>query len=399
MRGEVSKRRAVYFSQDKPLAVTAKAALVVLLTAAVLCFPCEAQAPEQFADISARAAQARDAGNLPQAIDLYKQATQLKPDWQEGWWYLGVLEYSANQYPPAIDAFTHLLQMTPTAVPAMAMRGLCEFETAQYDDALRDLEQAVAHGAANDPHNEQIIRYHLAQLLTRAGRFQAALDQYQVFAKREIENPDLFAGVGLAGIQDRWLVSEIPAQDRTMIEAAGHAMYPLLAGHSMEASYRFAELFARYPNTPGLHYFYGFLLYPHDDASLTIDQFQRELVVAPDNQMARAFLAFMLMIDGCYPEAQAEAERVLAAQPATGGRAETSRAIAEIALGRALVETGAKPGAASEDAARGEALLKQILDRDPDNMEAHLGLAALYSRAGRREDALHERMECIRLAK
>jgi len=64
----------------------------------------------------------------------------------------------------------------------MALRGLCEFETGAYDDALRDLDTAVAHGAAKDPHNEQILRYHLAQLLTRAGRFQDAQTQYGFFA-------------------------------------------------------------------------------------------------------------------------------------------------------------------------------------------------------------------------
>ena len=103
--------------------------------------------PAQFDDLAARAAAARDQQDLPLAVQLYTQAEQLKPDWQEGWWYLGVLQYSANQYSGAIDAFTHLLQLVPTAVPAMALRGLCEFETGAYDDSLRDLEQAVAHGA------------------------------------------------------------------------------------------------------------------------------------------------------------------------------------------------------------------------------------------------------------
>src|SRR5579863_2074196 len=94
------------------------------------------QSTAQFDDLSSRAAAARDQQNLPVAIQLYSQAEQLKPDWQEGWWYLGILQYSSNQYSGAIDAFNHLLQLAPTAVPAMALRGLCEFETAAYSDAL-----------------------------------------------------------------------------------------------------------------------------------------------------------------------------------------------------------------------------------------------------------------------
>jgi len=107
------------------------------------------QAAPSFDDLAARAATARDGGNLPLAIDLYGQAERVKPDWAEGWFYLGLLQYSANAYPAAIDAFNHLLVLQPGAPPALALRGLCEFETGAYDDALRDLDDAVAKGAAN----------------------------------------------------------------------------------------------------------------------------------------------------------------------------------------------------------------------------------------------------------
>ena len=170
-------------------------------TAARSKHPATPRSPARFDDLAARAAAARDQQNLPLAIQLYTQAEQIKPDWQEGWWYLGMLQYSSNQFPGAIDAFNHLLQLVPTAVPAMALRGLCEFETGAYDDSLRDLEQAVAHGALNQPHNEEIIRYHLAQLLAHASRFQEALDQYRFFAEHHADAPDLMIGIGLAGMR------------------------------------------------------------------------------------------------------------------------------------------------------------------------------------------------------
>lgn len=336
----------------------------------------------QFDDLAAQAAQARDAGNLPQAVDLYRQATALKPDWQEGWWYLGVLSYNGNQYPAAIDAFTHLLQLEPRAVPAMALRGLCEYETADYDEALRDLDMAVAHGAANDPHNEQIIRYHLAQLLTRAGRFQDALAQYAFFAKEKIDNPDLDTAIGMTGMRDATLLNDVPAQDRALYEAAGNAAYPMLTDDSVESDRRFRALFAQYPTARNLHYFYGFLLFPHAP-EMAAAEFQRELAIAPDNTTARAMLAFSFMITARYTEARTEAERVLAAEP--------EMEMAQIALGRSLIETG--------EPQRGEALLRQVLAGDPNNLEAHLGLVSLYSHMGRKEDAQRERMVCLQLQK
>ena len=340
------------------------------------------EASPQFADLAARAAVARDQQNIPLAIELYTQAEQLKPDWREGWFYLGLLQYGANQFPAAIDAFNHLLQLEPSAVPAMALRGLCEFETGAYDDSLRDLEQSIAHGAANEPRNEQILRYHLAQLLVRAGRFQDALTQYKIFIEKQVDSPDVLLGLGLAGTRVRLLPKEIPETDRGLYLAAGSAGYAFLSGNSELAASIFTELFARYPTAPNLHLFYGYLLFQHD-SELAINQFQSELTIAPGNIEAHAILAYTEMIAGRYAEAVPEAEHVLAAMP--------DMEMALIALGRSLGETG--------DPKHGMELLNRVLQSDPDNLEAHMGLAAIYSRAGRREDAYRERMVCLGLAK
>lgn len=377
---DTSKQGIHACARDRRLQILRRL-LCGVFVAALLPVLASAQAT-QFDDLAAQATQARDAGNLPQAVDLYRQATALKPDWQEGWWYLGLLSYNADQYSTAIDAFTHLLQLAPRAVPAMALRGLCEYETADYDEALRDLDMAVAHGAANDPRNAQIIRYHLAQLLTRAGRFQDALAQYAFFAKEKIDSPDLDAAIGMAGMRDATLLNDAPAQDRALYEAAGRAAYPMLADDSVESDRRFRTLFAQYPSTRNLHYFYGFLLFPHAP-EMAVVEFERELAIAPDNTTARAMLAFSLMITARYTEARSEAERVLAAEP--------DMEMAQIALGRSLIETGGPQ--------RGEAMLKQVLAGDPNNLEAHLGLVSLYSHMGRREDAQRERMVCLQLQK
>ena len=253
------------------------------------------QSAAPFDDLASRAAAARDQQNLPLAIQLYAQAEQLKPDWQEGWWYLGILQYSSNQYSGAIDAFNHLLQLAPTAVPAIALRGLCEFETAAYGDALRDLQQAVAHGALNEPRNEQIIRYHLALLLAHAGHFQEALDQYRYFAEHQADAPDLKVGIALAGMRVDSFPKDLAPQDRGLYEEAGNAGYVFLSGDNEQANDLFTKLFAKYPSTPNLHYFYGFLLFPHD-SSLAIDQFHSELAINPTNETDNALLALTLVI-------------------------------------------------------------------------------------------------------
>ncbi|WP_109484519.1 tetratricopeptide repeat protein [Occallatibacter savannae] len=339
------------------------------------------QSSSQFADIAARAAAARDQQNLPLAIDLYKQAEQVNPSWQEGWWYLGVLQYSSNQYPGAIDAFSHLLQLAPTAVPAMALRGLCEFETGAYDSALRDLDEAVAHGAANEPRNEQIIRFHLALLLAHASRFEDALAQYTALAHLHAEAPDLFVAIGLAGTRSTAFPADISATDRAFYESAGRAGYVFLSGDDEQADRLFTALFAQYPARLGLHFYYGYLLFPHDP-SMAGDQFREELALKPTTE-TQALLALTLIYEGHFSEALEPAQAAYSADP--------NLHIAQVALGRALAETG--------DMKRGTELLTGAVQRDPNDLEAHLGLASIYSRTGNREEEARERKACRDLAK
>jgi len=341
-----------------------------------------AQNTESFSEIVSQAAAARDAGDIPLAIGLYTRTVQLKPDWKEGWWNLGVLQYNSGQYAGGIDAFTHLLQLIPTAPPAMALRGLCEFETGAYDDSLRDLEMSVAHGAANDPRNEQNIRFHLAQLLAHAGKFQGALDQYQILATRQLTAPDMMIGISLAGMWVRSFSTGIPEDDRELYQATGSAAYSFLGGNSQKADDLFAEIFASHPTTPHLHFLYGFLLFPHD-SSLAADQLRKELIVNPNDENANSMLALALVLGGQFKDALEPAKRAYTFAP--------KLEITQLALGRALAETG--------DRESGEELLRKVIERDPGSLEAHLGLASIYSQNGNREEANHERKICHELAK
>jgi tetratricopeptide (TPR) repeat protein len=353
---------------------------ILLVVAFLFGWPLRASAQQaaQFDDLAARAAAARDSGHLPQAIDLYGQGTQLKPDWAEGWFYQGLLQYSSNNFPAAVDALNHVLELKPGTAPALALRGLSEFETGAYDDSLRDLDEGVKKGAANEPRNGQIIRYHLAQMLARAGRFQDAMLQYQFFASRHIDDPDLLLGLGLAGMRNTTLPKDFPAEGRELVEAAGSAGYVFLSGDSQGADALFRKLFERYPTEPNLHFFYGVLLFMHGP-DLAIDQFRSEVEVAPSNPAAHAILAYALMFAGRFAEAQPEAEAALARVP--------DMEMAQIALGRSLAETG--------DVKRATEVLNQVLQRDADNLEAHMALAAMYSRAGKREEAYRERLVCL----
>jgi cytochrome c-type biogenesis protein CcmH/NrfG len=88
--------------------------------------------PAGFDDLVLRATAAREQNDVQQAIELYGQAVQLKPDWPDGWWFLGSLQYASDSYAAARDALSHFIALTPEGGPAFALRGLCEFETGEY---------------------------------------------------------------------------------------------------------------------------------------------------------------------------------------------------------------------------------------------------------------------------
>jgi tetratricopeptide (TPR) repeat protein len=315
---------------------------------------------------------------------------KLKTDWAQGWFYLGLLDYGSNRFDDAIDAFDRFLELNPDLSPALALRGLCEFEVGAYDNSLRDLDAGVKKGAADDPHNAQVIRYHYGQLLAHAGRFEEAFVQYQFFASLQIDDPDLRLGLGLAGTRSQMLPKDVPAPNRPLLEEAGGAAYTFFSGNTDGADTAFNQLFARYPKAPELHFFYATLLFRHG-SDLAIEQFRDYLTAVPQDGFAHGMLAFSLMLADRFSEARPEAELAQSEAP--------TMEMAQIALARSLIETGSKPGTETGDDKRAAVLINRVLEQDPDNLEAHMALAALYSRTGDREDEDRERMVCHILAR
>jgi predicted Zn-dependent protease len=338
--------------------------------------------PTKFDDVVLRAAAARDQNDVPQAIELYRQAVELKPDWPDGWWFLGSLQYSIDAYAPARDALTHYLELTPDAGPAAALRGLCEFEIGEYSQSLKDVQRGLSLGAGNQSRNEKILRYHEALLLTRTGNFEGALQKYALFAQDKVPNPELLVAVGLAGLRTPLMPKELKADQQELYAAVGKAALRYLAGDRDGAQQEFQQLFQRYPAQANLHYLYGYLLFPTDPDQGTVE-FKKELDVAPANAAAQMMVAWDALIRNAPAEALAYAQKAMAEEP--------TMPIAQLVLGRALLDTG--------DAKGGTELLEKELQHDPDNLETHIALAKAYSKTGRKEDARRERMRCLELEK
>jgi tetratricopeptide (TPR) repeat protein len=336
-----------------------------------------------FKSIAQSAAAARDSNDAPYAILLYKQALKIDPSWAEGWWNLGILQYGANDYAPAIDAFSHLIELSPNAAPAIALRGLCEFEIGDYTHSLADLDHGIDMGAASDPHNAGILRYHDALLTAHAGYFDAALLKYAFFAHGPAASPEIVESVGMAGLYISAFPKEIPndSPQHDLAMAAGGAALTFMSGDTEKGGQEFEALFQRFPSAPNAHYFYGYLLFSADPDK-AIAELNRELEIAPKNPAAEALLGWALMIQGDPTAARPHGERAVAEAP--------QLVTAQLVFGRSLVETGDIPAGLEH--------LQRALELDPANPEVHLALVKAYSKSGRKQDAQRERLLSLKLS-
>jgi tetratricopeptide (TPR) repeat protein len=343
--------------------------------------PASAWTQTEFDATAANAATARESGDVPQAIHLYQQAEQMNPSWPDGWWYIGTLEYGADNYLPAISALDRYIALTPKAGPAYALRGLCEFEASQFSQSLQDLQTSVALGAAAQPRNAAIIVYHEALALARLGRYEEALGQYTQLVKQSSTAPDLIAAVGLAGLRMPIFPKEMDPPQATIISSVGLAASEYMRGDTSGAARDFQALFKQNPALPNLHYLYGYLLFSTDPQG-GIAQFKEELAVSPSSAVTHAMLAWAYGLQGDYAASLPNARSAVTEDP--------SLPMAQLVLGRALVETG--------DPSAGLAHLEAVVASDPQNLEAHLALVKAYSKLGRNEDARQERLQCLAIS-
>lgn len=353
----------------------------LLLVAAALCLPASAQTPGPAAEgLAARAAAARESGNLPEALNLYQQALSADPQWLQGWWFLGNLQYQANQYAAARDSLSQFIASSPRAVAALALRGLCEYELGAAQESLNDVQQALSLGAANQPRNAQILLYHEALLLTRLGRFEEAISKYTAFAKQGLLNDDVATGLGLAGLRITTAPAATPPQDLALALGAGRAGLQIAGGDTASGRAAFQQLYAANPQRANLHFLCGYLLLS-TDPDQGIEEIRRELAVAPGSKPAHTMLAWTLELRGEYAEALPVALEAV--------REDDALSTNQLVLGRALLET--------DDVKSALPHIQKVLALEPQNLEAHISLAKAYSALGRKDEAHQERLVCLQL--
>jgi tetratricopeptide (TPR) repeat protein len=335
-----------------------------------------------FEDLAAKASAAREANKSAEAIGLYRQALQLKPDWKEGWWFLGTLAYDGDQYQTGARAFAEFVKLEDQAAAGWAFLGLCEFETGDYEHALEHGRKGLGIGTGLDAPVEQTLRFHEALLLTRLGLFDQAMPKYKPFVRRGVDDPALTAGIGLTALRMPLLPKDVPSEQQALIAAAGRAAGFWITGDAKTAA-AFETLLKTYPAAPGVHALYASYLLSFRPAEEALSELNLELKVNPHAADARAMIALLMVRAGADATALPYAKQAAEDGPTSP--------MAQYTYGLMLASAG-DLGNAIEHLETAERL-------DPAGVEYHIGLATAYSKAGRHEDARRERRTAIAIAR
>ncbi len=365
------------------IAVWVIAAAFAAGTAAVPSPRPKAAAPSAtFDSVAKKAEAARQAGRYDEAIQLYRDALKLKPDWFEGRFFLGTLLHDNDRFEEARDEFRRLVQADPKNGLVLALKGLCEFQLKNYERALKELQGARDLGISS-PDVMSVASYHLAILLNRFEQYELAFEVLRDFAGQNKDTQGVIEAFGLSILRMPLLPSELSADRREMVLMAGRAGFNQAKGRATPAGrLAFEELVSRCPNVPNVHYAYGVFLV-RDQPEAGLEEFRRELRISPSHHYAMLQIAYELLKEGKYEDAKPYAEQAAQLAP--------NLFAAHHALGRVLFQTGAVDKAIDS--------LETARRLAPDSPEVRFSLARAYAKAGRTEEAARERAEFVKLDK
>ncbi|HEX8118846.1 MAG TPA: tetratricopeptide repeat protein, partial [Pyrinomonadaceae bacterium] len=248
---------------------------------------------QDFAALASRAGAAREAGRVEEALDLYRKALAVRPDWDEGWWYLGTLLYDRDSYADAARAFREAARLQPKAGMIWAMLGLCEFKIEAYEDSHKHLRQGRQLGIPADNHElARVIRYHEGQLLLLEGDFETAQQVFDGLAYEGVRTDELVTALGFSVLRIQSLPGRVEPGAAAVVRAAGEAELLAATKKFDDAQRAYAELAAKYPKTHNVQYAYGnYLLQNRDAEAQAVEAFRREIENTPEHRLARLMIA------------------------------------------------------------------------------------------------------------
>jgi tetratricopeptide (TPR) repeat protein len=325
-----------------------------------------------FEQVSQSALQAWNESRDDDAIRLFESALKIRPDWDEGLWYLGAAYYQKERFREARELLRHYLGQNPEQGPGWALVGFCDYRLHEYDRALDHLQRARKLGLQGRAELLQAVLYDEAVLLNRSGQFGAAAkaiaDFYNGFPK-EAASLEIPAGLNVLGYQ--LLPDEVPSERHDFVRRMGAAVLRARSSKRGEdAKKTLRELVQEHPNEKGAHYQYGALLL-EEGSTEGVDEMKKVLAISPSHMKARLELVRYYLSRSELDQARPYVDEAL--------ELDSSHPIAHLLKGQLL--------SASGDAAGAMRQFEDARKLAPDDSRVLWALHRAYTAAGRREEA------------
>src|SRR5215469_8107815 len=334
-----------------------------------------------FDELARKAAEARDAGNIADAIRYYQQALTLNPNWQEGWRDLSLIYFGKARYGDAIEPLKHVVGLRPEFGTAWALLGLSEYETKDYKNALIHLEKAQGLGIQESSEAIRIAQYHLGVLLNQNGEFDRAVELLSVGHPEARLAAQWNVALGMGLLRVPRLPEDVPPAEQELYARAGQAAGLLADSKYDDAFVILEKLLKEDPNTPFLHYAYGAALASLSQYDEADAQLKEETRISPSSALPYIRLAFIGLKTHRGNDALADAQKAVRLAPESPE--------AHYVLGRALLGTG--------DTAQAIQELTTANQMMPNSPEIHYHLARAYNKAKQPDKADQERETFARL--
>ncbi len=319
--------------------------------------------PATFETLAKSAAAAREAGKTGEAIRDYQRSVDLRPDWEEGWWYLGTMRYDADQFAGAIPAFQRIVQLDPRLGPAWNLLGLCEFEVKDFTNARAHLEKGQLLGGGDDPEIARVSTYHLALLLIRGAEFERASSLLAAaFGTAQMPAQIKYA-LGLALLRVPLLPEEMDPSQDALVHAAGGAAALWAQDGAAKALDNFQAAIQKFPEAPYVHYAYGLALSAAKRDKEALDALREEARISPQSALPQIEISRIELSIGNPQSALIAAEKAVRLAPRSP--------MAHLALSQSLQALGKNPQAAQES---------QVAESlAPEKPQPESRMAALYA--------------------
>jgi tetratricopeptide (TPR) repeat protein len=346
--------------------------LVVALAQAAAPAPGQSAGPARdAAAIAARAVELQKQGKLEDAAEEYRRFLQLSPKSWEARSNLGVVYAQLGRFDEAVSQYREALARHPSAVAVRYNLAVALYKGVRFGEAATELE-AVLKSQPDHPQAPLL----LADCRLLLGDWKQVIAILDPLLERDPDNKAILYMIGTALMRDHQSERGQRVLDRILRQGDSAEAHLVLAIASREANDDIAaekelrRALELDPDLPTANGTLGAVLVRMGEGAAAVAALQREIEVNPNHFDSHLLLGLLLRQESKTTEAMGHLRKALALRPGDPG----------VRYQIALVEI------AESDLVSARATLEALVSEEPRFTEAHVSLATVYYRLGRRAD-------------